>query len=1237
MPKRISAANGTPIRVVIVTLDGHLATAVERASHTLKKALPGLHLTMHAASEWGNDPAGIERCIADIETGDIIIVTMMFMEDHINPVMPALLARRENCDAMICCMSAGEVVRLTTMGSFVMSAPQSRSIQFLKRLSGAKKRDGSSGARQMAMLRRLPRILRYIPGKAQDLRAYFLTLQYWLACSDSNVVNMVLFLVNRYAAGPRAALCGSLDVAEPEHYPDLGLHHPRAKDRVCETLDALPKGPKNAVGTVGLLLMRSYVLADDTAHYDSVIEAFEARGIRVIPAFAVGLDAREAIERFFTKDGKPTIDALVSLTGFSLVGGPAYNDAEAAAETLGGLDVPYISAHAVEFQSLDEWRASERGLMPVESTMMVAIPEIEGATGPTVFGGRANDAGRQQPRHMQADPERVAMLTSRVARMIELRNTPKADRKIGVVIFDFPPGSGGTGTAAHLSVFKSLFNTLKGLRAAGYSVDLPKNAEALRDDILGGNAKALGAAANVHARVSVDDFVRNERHLAEIEEQWGPAPGKLLTDGSDLFILGKSFGNVFVGVQPGFGYEGDPMRLMFEKGLAPTHAFAAFYKYLHDDFAADAVLHFGTHGALEFMPGKQVGMSGTCWPDRLIGDMPNYYLYAGNNPSEGTIAKRRSVATLISYMTPAVTEAGLYKDLVQIKDGIEHWRALEPDAAEERHRLEEEIQKQAAALELCEATPVWNGSAKIHIPALWNDIIELEKALIPHGLHVVGETLDADARIEMLAAAAEMSLGAPLDAKTLRAIADGVDTDTVIGIAKLKPTPELRERIAELAKMTRLLGDDTEIAGIVRALDGRFVPPAPGGDLLRTPAVLPTGRNLHGFDPYRMPNRFAVVEGARQAEKLLERHMSEGHSLPETIALVLWGTDNLKSGGAPIAQALALMGAKPRFDSFGRLAGADLIPLEEMTRPRIDVVMTLSGIFRDLLPLHTKLLAEAAYLAATADEAETDNFIRKHALAYAAEHDIDIETAAVRVFSNADGAYGANLNHMIDNGTWADEDELAETFTRRKSFAYGRNGAPVQREALLNTILKDVDLAYQNLESVEVGITTIDHYFDTLGGINQSVKRARGEAAKVYICDQTSGQDKVRTLTEQVALETRSRMLNPKWYDAMLEHGYEGVRQIEAHVTNTLGWSATTGQVGGWVYQQLTQTFILDEELRKQLTDLNPAASAKLANRLLEASERQYWQPDSEMLEALQEASRQIEDKLEGIGAEAAA
>ena len=368
------------------------------------------------------------------------------------------------------------------------------------------------------------------------------------------------------------------------------------------------------------------------------------------------------------------------------------------------------------------------------------------------------------------------------------------------------------------------------------------------------------------------------------------------------------------------------------------------------------------------------------------------------------------------------------------------------------------------------------------------------------------------------------------------------------------------------------------------------MPPVPGGDLLRTPAILPTGRNLHGFDPFRIPSAFAVTDGARQAERLLARHVADGHPLPESIALVLWGTDNLKTEGGPIAQALALMGARPRFDSYGRLAGAELIPLAELGRPRIDVMITLSGIFRDLLPLQIKLLAEAAFLAATADEPVERNFVRKHALAYMQEHGCDLETAALRVFSNADGAYGSNVNHLIENGRWDDEDELAETYTRRKCFAYGRVGpARARRRRCSRACSRGVELAYQNLDSVELGVTTVDHYFDTLGGISRAVRRARGgEDAAVYIGDQTRGDGVVRTLAEQVALETRTRMLNPKWYEGMLKHGYEGVRQIEAHVTNTLGWSATTGQVAPWVYQQLTQTFVLDAAMRERLAALNP-------------------------------------------------
>jgi magnesium chelatase subunit H len=701
---------------------------------------------------------------------------------------------------------------------------------------------------------------------------------------------------------------------------------------------------------------------------------------------------------------------------------------------------------------------------------------------------------------------------------------------------------------------------------------------------------------------------------------------------------------VFVGIQPAFGYEGDPMRLLFEKGFAPTHAFSAFYRWLRQDYGAHAVLHFGTHGALEFMPGKQAGLSAACWPERLIGDLPNLYLYAANNPSEGTIAKRRAAATLISHLTPPVAHAGLYKGLIELKSSLDRWRSLPPDAVEERGKLGELIQVQAAELELAQPEPAWGQTAGSEIQRLTGAVLDLEYTLIPHGLHIIGEPLGVAARADMLAAMAEAN-GGPVPARdALEALAEGAAPEAALALSQAPRDANMLEQLRELAKSDRLLAEDHELPAILQALDGRFVRPVPGGDLLRQPAILPTGRNLHGFDPFRLPSAFAVADGAKQAARLLERHMADGNKLPETVALVLWGTDNLKSEGGPIAQVLALIGARPRFDSYGRLAGAELISLEELGRPRIDVAVTLSGIFRDLLPLQTRLLAEACFLAASADEPLEMNYLRRNALAHMAKHGCDLETASLRVFSNADGAYGSNVNQLIDSGCWDDEDELAETYTKRKCFAYGRSGKPVRQAELLGSVLEGVELAYQNLESVELGVTTVDHYFDNLGGISRAVAKAKGQRTTdgappvpVYIGDQTRGSGTVRSLGEQVALETRTRMLNPKWYEGMLEHGYEGVRQIEAHVTNTMGWSATTGQVAPWVYREITQTFVLDPAMRERLAALNPKASAKVANRLLEAYERQYWEPDAATLEALRESCEDLEDRLEGIGVEPAA
>jgi magnesium chelatase subunit H len=479
---------------------------------------------------------------------------------------------------------------------------------------------------------------------------------------------------------------------------------------------------------------------------------------------------------------------------------------------------------------------------------------------------------------------------------------------------------------------------------------------------------------------------------------------------------------------------------------------------------------------------------------------------------------------------------------------------------------------------------------------------------------------------------ADAGHGQQLPRAAVEALVEGLGAERVLKLADLPRDEAMLAMVNELIDANLKLAEDTEVAGILAALDGRFIRPAPGGDIMRTPAVLPTGRNIHGFDPFRIPSAFAVRDGAKQAQLLIDRTLADGMPLPESIAMVLWGSDNLKSEGAPIAQALALMGALPRFDSYGRIAGATLIPLAELGRPRIDVVLTLSGIFRDLMPLQIRLLAEAAFLCAEADEPLEMNWIRKHALDYQKEHGCTLEIAALRVYGNAEGAYGANVNNLVESSRWEQEDEIAETYSRRKGFAYGRTGRAVQQSALLQSVLANVQVTYQNLDSVELGVTTVDNYFDTLGGITQAVKVARGGVTPpVYIGDQTKGDGAVRSLQEQVSLETRTRMLNPKWYEGMLESGYEGVRQIEVHVTNTMGWSATTGQVQPWVYKQLTETFMLDPEMRERLARLNPTASARVANRLIEAYERKYWEPDAATLEALRRAGEELEDRLEGV------
>jgi magnesium chelatase subunit H len=570
--------------------------------------------------------------------------------------------------------------------------------------SSPKTKGHANKGQYVKMIGRLPSILKFVPnaGKLRDIKNYLLLFCYFLQPTPNNIRSMLLHSIKHYVPGNGSAM----KVDPPEAMPVVAIYHPDAP-HLFETFEAYKKWYEhthkrdlNRDETIGLLLMRPQIISNARQHYDSLISAIEREGLSVIPAISTFMDNREACREFFIEDvethkSEPVarVSQIVSLTGFSFVGGPAMNDSEAAIEFFKGLNVPFRSIVSLDVQTIESWQASKPGLNPIQAAMQVAIPEIDGATEPFVFGGLTQNS--DQP---EAIEDRCQRIARRLARWNRLSVAQPCDLRLAFLVFCFPPNKGNIGTAADLDVFPSLFEMLARLKAEGYAVNLPESAERLRESLLEGNSSEYGTVANVAYRMSVDEYRRLYPYVDDIEREWGRAPGSINSNGREILVLGLSLGNIFIGVQPTFGYEGDPMRLLMAESGAPHHGFMGLYTYLEKVHRADAVVHVGTHGATEFMPGKQVGLSEQCWPDRLIGELPNIYIYSVNNPSEGTIAKRRSYAELVSYLTPPIENAGLYKEFVSLKELLTAYRHSEREP--EREQLFEMIEEKARALNL---------------------------------------------------------------------------------------------------------------------------------------------------------------------------------------------------------------------------------------------------------------------------------------------------------------------------------------------------------------------------------------------------------------------------------------------------------------------------------------------------------------------------------------------------------
>ncbi|MEM7715488.1 MAG: magnesium chelatase subunit H [Cyanobacteria bacterium P01_A01_bin.68] len=1094
-----------------------------------------------------------------------------------------------------------------------------------------------------------PKLLKFIPvQKVQDLRNWLVIYGYWNAGGSENVASLFWTLAEKYLNLEVG------DIPAPLETPNMGLLHPDYDGYFESPKEYLEwyenrtnkiSTPSSLSKTIGILLYRKHVITKQP-YIPQLIKRFEEAGLIPLPIFINGVEGHVAVRDWMTTDyetqqrnqgikttlslspeaGK--VDAIISTIGFPLVGGPAGSmeagrQVDIAKGILAAKNVPYIVAAPLLIQDIHSW--TRQGIGGLQSVVLYALPELDGAIDTVPLGGLVGE-------DIYLVPERVERLIGRVKSWVNLRKKPASERKIAVILYGFPPGYGATGTAALLNVPCSLLKFLHALKEQGYNVgQLPEDGEELirlvkeADELGQGDEETRGQGdketrrqGDKETRGQGETFV-NVRTLEKwlgylqttrVEKQWKSLTGSgIKTYGDELHVGGIKLGNVWIGVQPPLGIQGDPMRLMFERDLTPHPQYAAYYKWLQNEFSADALVHFGMHGTVEWLPGSPLGNTAYSWSDILLGYLPNLYIYAANNPSESILAKRRGYGVLISHNVPPYGRAGLYKELMSLRDLIAEYR----EDPQKNYALKSAICKKIIDSGLdadcpfeeakklgIEFTPENIGmySASVfddYLVKLYEYLQVLENRLFSSGLHVLGE--------------------APND-EEMKSYLDAYFEES--------ENQEEEQRIKDLLEQST-----DELSNLLRGLNGEYIPPAPGGDLLRDGAgVLPTGRNIHALDPYRMPSPAAFERGKEVAKKIIQQHLQENNNYPETVAVMLWGLDAIKTKGESLGILLELVGAEPVKEGTGRIVRYELKPLEEVGHPRIDVLGNLSGIFRDSFVNIIELLDDLFQRAADLDEPLDKNFIRKHALELKEK---GVENTSARLFSNPAGDFGSLVNDQVVDGNWESSDELANTWQSRNVFSYGREDKGQARPEVLNQLLGSTSQIVQEIDSVEYGLTDIQEYYGNTGGLKKAAEKQGGKKVKASFVESFSKDTTPRDLDDLLRMEYRTKLLNPKWAEAMVNQGSGGAFEVSQRMTALIGWGGTADFTDEWVYEQAADTYALDSEMADKLRKANPEAFKNIVGRMLEAHGRGFWDASDEKLQKLRDLYEVADEELEGV------
>jgi len=1010
---------------------------------------------------------------------------------------------------------------------------------------------------------------------------------------------------------------------------------------------------------VAVVFYRAHVVAGNTTYVRDLCDALDDAGADALAVWTYSLrrDGRGEVPALaICRDHG--VDAVITSTlaaGSTLDGGDRWE-----VPGLDDLGVPVIQAPAAS-RSREEWLADDAGLSPLDVAIGVAIPEFDGRIiGPTFAFKEVVDDGPTPGGEIiatRADPERTARLAAFTVRTAKLTAIPVHERRVAIVLSAYPTKRSRLGNAVGLDTPASAIGVLHALDDHGYRVgEIPTDGDTLMDGLATSftyDATRLSPAQVAMAVGSVPTPAYEEWFASlpvdareSVEELWGEAPGEVYVDGGRIHFPGLDLGNVVVTIQPPRGFGADPIATYHSPDLPPPHHYLAFYRWLATPVAdggwgADAIVHMGKHGTLEWLPGKALALSPGCFPDAAIADVPFFYPFVVNDPGEGTQAKRRAHAVIIDHLPPPLTRADTYDDLARLEQLLDTYASVSamdpakvPAVRDQVWRLlvDAEIHRD---LDLGDAPPDDDAFAEmvLHVDGY---LCALKDAQIRGGLHILGSVPDGDQLVDTVLSITRLPQGAVPSLRATVADEMGVEL-TGAGRHELdRIEGKCRARVESLAASgwdsattddptLRWVGDrlvpdlrrtPDEVDNLVGALGGRAVPAGPSGAPSRGSAhVLPTGRNFYSVDPKAIPSPLAWEVGCVLADRLVERHLAETGRHPTTVGLVLWGTAAMRTNGDDAAEALALLGVRPTWnEETQRVTGLEVIPLTELGRPRIDITLRISGFFRDAFPHVIELLDDAVQLVGTLDEEPADNPVR------AAGSD------DARMWGPPPGGYGSGILPVIEQGSWRTQADLAEVYLAWSGFSYGRGRNGVAAPEAMRRRFAAIEVAVKNQDNREHDIFDSDDYLQDHGGMVAAVRALTGTAPKAWFGDSADpANPQVRSLKEEAARVVRSRVLNPKWIDAMRRHGYKGAFELAATVDYLFGYDATAEVVEDWMYERVTGAYVADPEIRKFFAESNPWALLSIAERLLEAASRGMWDASDEARQTLTDAVLEAE------------